>query len=157
MDPEIIQQVKAGLHPSPDPEIIEAVEDAMRRLGPNLSDIIHQRYFEGLTTAEIAARNEIDEKKAVALIYEGKRRLRLLLADFVERRWQVKTGRLCRICRHPQRQRIEEILVEYNGSCSWTVMNERLQRVVGERFNPPQILKAHLRHMENKKRSSRNE
>jgi len=147
LDPEIIQQFKSTSKQSPDPAIVTAVSEAIEKLDHGLRRVVHERYFEGLSLPEIAARNGIGQREVIGNLYEAKRLLKLMLADFVSRRWGVKPPGICRVCTHPKREIIENILKTVDGSSSWAEICRRVEAATGERFHPPQILKAHQKHI----------
>lgn len=147
VDPEIIDILTIGPSPSPDPELVAAVGSALKKLEPKLSEIIHERVYEGRKISEIAVNLNKSEKDITALLYEAKRQLKILLADFVKQRWGIETKGNCRICNHDSREKIEKILITKKENDSWRQSTAKIQKAVGERFHPPQILKAHLKHM----------
>jgi hypothetical protein len=75
----------------------------------------------------------------------------MLLADFVKKRWSIDPPGICRICVHPKQEIINEIIIKKNPKTSWAVIIRQINNVIGEKFTPPQILKAHLNHIKNKK------
>jgi hypothetical protein len=147
LDPDIIQNLKAVSPIDPDPELVEAVDRALLQLVPDLRRLIRERYFESLTVKEISERNHLPEAETIAGIYEAKRRLKMLLAEFVRKRWGIETKEVCRICIHPQKEKIEAILQNRKKTESWGSTCRRVKRLLGERIHPPQILKAHIKHM----------
>lgn len=150
LDPEIIEHLNAFASRPPDPELIETVNEALERLESDLRQIVHERYFEGLTVPQIAERNEITEKEVIKRIYEAKRQLKMMLAEFVRRRWGLQIEGVCKICRHPQREMIDSILRNKNDGDSWRRICKKIEEDVGDRIHPPQILKAHIKHMNRK-------
>ena len=127
--------------------MIAAVDKALEKLEPKLRDILKMRYYDGATVPEIASTLSKSENEILGLIYEACRQMKILLADFVKRRWDIKSGTACRICAHPEREIIEKILLGKNDKESWRRVTDEISNAVGVRFHPPQILKAHLRHM----------
>jgi hypothetical protein len=155
IDPEIIANVKNIVPRPPDPAIVEAVNDAMESLDPHLRQIVFERYFEGLSIPEISARNGVEEKEVSRSLYKARRKLRTLLAAFVRDRWKIETKGICRICSHPQKRQIENILRKIDSSESWGEICGRIKAEIGEYFHPPQILKAHLIHMKESDREEK--
>lgn len=147
LEPELIQNLKNDPRSDPDPELVKAVDEALLSLDPDLCRLVHERYFEGLTVREISERNHIPESEAIAGIYQAKRRLKMLLAEFVKKRWKIKVDGVCRICVHPQKEKIETILHSRKKTESWAVTCRRVEYLLGERIQPPQVLKAHMKHM----------
>jgi len=134
--------------PEIDPAIVEAVDQAMGQLNETQREIIRERFFEGLAIREIAVRREMDECQVIGIIYESKRVLKTLLADFVKTRWGIEPIGICRICSHKRREEIEDILLNIGKRDSWGTVSRRIEKKTGERIHPPQILKAHLKHMQ---------
>jgi len=130
-----------------DPELIAEVNRALEQLEPPLRELLKMWYYEGARITDIARVFNISEKEISRRLYEAKRQMKILLADFVKKRWGVDTGGICRICAHPRRSAIAKILSDRGRNESWKSINERLLEAVGEEFQPPQILKAHIKHM----------
>ncbi len=147
VDPEIIDILKIAPSPNPDPELAAAVGSALKKLEPELTEIIRERVYEGRKISEIALNLNKSEKDIIALLYEAKRQLKILLADFVKQRWGIETKGNCRICAHASREIIENILTIKKENDSWRQITAKIQEATGERFHPPQILKAHLKHI----------
>jgi hypothetical protein len=147
LDPEIIQNLKAISLGEPDPRLVEAVDEALQSLDPSLGLLIRERYFEGLTIKEISERNSLPEPQVIAGVYEARRRLKMLLAEFVRKRWGIEVKGVCRICTHPRRDEIEAILSSRGKNESWGVTCRRVESLLKERIQPPQVLKAHTKHM----------
>ena len=101
-----------------DHEIIEHVGNALKKLDPDLENIIRERFFAGLSVSEISKRNDLDEKEIIKLIYEGKRQLKMFLADFVKKRWGIEPSGICRICIHPEQEIINNILLNKKSKTS---------------------------------------
>ena len=150
LDPEILQQLKPLPDQPPDPDVIDAVRKAIESLEPELRKVVHERYFECLTLTQIAERSGVEEREIAKSIYEANRQLKMALADFVAKRWGVKPRGICRICSHPKRETIEKILLKFECGDSWAKITRELESALDEKFHPPQILKAHLKHMSNK-------
>lgn len=149
LDPEFLQNLPAIRSRPTDPDIIKAVTEALKRLKPETERLVRERFFEGLSLAEIADRNNIDVREVVRSLYEGKRQLKILLSDFVKRKWEITPDGLCRVCGHPKRTEIEEILIKRDSSQSWGKICRMVEKATGTRLQPPQILKAHIKHMKN--------
>ena len=147
MEPDILDGQENRSTPKTDPELASQVDEALKRLEPALRDIIRMRFYDGISIREIADRLGRPEKEIIGTIYEAKRRMRIDLAEFVRKRWGIDIGNLCKICAHPERAAIENILTSKSPDESWKKITERVYRATGERFNPPQILRAHLKHM----------
>lgn len=145
--PEIIDILTIAPSPNPDPEVVAAVDFAIKKLEPELREIIYERVYEGRKISEIAVNLNKSEKEITALLYEAKRQLKILLADFVKQRWSIETKGNCRICSHNSRKKIEKILITKKENDSWGQITSEIHKAVGEQFHPPQILIAHLKHM----------
>jgi hypothetical protein len=151
MDLGLFENREIQASPKPDPELVSVVNEALECLTPDLREILKMRYYDGATTREIALAMHKSEKEILSLIYEARRQIRIQLAEFVSKRWGIETGKLCRICVHPKRALIETILIGKGRSESWGKTTDKIYEAVGERFHPPQILKAHLKHMNHSK------
>ena len=153
MDLNLLESVAtmAAPNPDPDPRLVLEVDRAFTKLQPRLRDTLKPRYYNGETIREIASGLGISENEVRRLIYEAKRRLRLHLAEFVRDRWGIENGNTCRICIHPQRERIETILRAKKPEDSWKSITDKVCKLTGERFQPPQILKAHFAHITSSK------
>jgi hypothetical protein len=147
LDPEIIDNLKAVAPADPDPEVAEAVRQALLNVSPELRRLIRERYFEGLTIGEISERNHLAERETVRRIYEAKRQLKMVLAGFVKKRWGIEVKGLCRICTHAEREKIEAVLRTRKKTESWGSTCRKVQDLLKERIQPPQVLKAHMKHM----------
>ena len=147
LDPDIIQNLRPHSSTDPDPELVEAVNQALLHLAPGHRRLIRERYFEGLTVREICERNHLPEAEVIAGIYEAKRQLKMLLGEFAGKRWGIEVKGACRICVHPRKEKIEAILRSRKKTESWGSTCRRVERLLGERIQPPQVLKAHIRHM----------
>lgn len=131
----------------PDPALVNAVERALAGLSPLERDIIIQRVYNGRPMPDIARQNNISYRQAHSLFYDARRRLRTLLADFVRERWGIETSGICRICFHPEKNKIESLLKSRSSRESWRKFNNRLEKAIGEKINPPIILINHLKHI----------
>ncbi len=131
----------------PDQVLTETVNQAVESLRKDLRQIIRARYFEALSVAAIAERNGMPEKEIIRLLYEAKRQLKMILADFAADRWGIKIRGRCRICLHDRRELIDCILLGRSSDESWAATSEKIKAAIGENFQPPQILKAHLKHL----------
>jgi len=147
MDLDIFDNPENQVLPKPDPELVLNVNKALEYLTPDLREILIMRYYDGATTGEISLAMHKPEKEILSLIYEARRQMKIQLGEFVKKRWGIETGKLCRICVHPGRATIESILIGKRRTESWGKISKKIYEVVGERFHPPQILKAHLKHM----------
>ncbi len=131
-----------------DPAIEKAVQRALKKLEPDIREIVRQYYFDGLSYAQIAKRQHILRGEARVVIINAKKQLKILLAEFVRTRWNVNVHPTCRICNHPERRIIEYYLAQKSDDESWGEVGNRLMVELGERFHPPQILIAHLEHID---------
>ena len=148
MDPNLLEGLELKMRPDPDPEIDFEVNQAMERIDPALRDLLKARYYDGKTLSELAAEFGIDDKNVRRLLYKAVREMKIQLADFVRRRWGIENAHVCWVCVHPERDKIEAILREKSESNSWRHITERIFEAAGRRFPPPQVLKAHMAHME---------
>jgi hypothetical protein len=128
-------------------EVEEAVDAALAKLSPDMKMLVLDRFYRGLSVARIASENGMTVNSASASLHDALRLLRLVLMDFAARRWDISRITTCRICRHPRKETIESLLRTRRKSQSWGAFCKRLERAIGERIQPPQILIAHLRHM----------
>jgi IS30 family transposase len=147
MDPETLDSLKARIPPEPDPELETGVDEALKRLRPDLQLILRMRFYEGVPIREIADQLDRTESDISCSIYEARRQMKVLLAEFAKNRWGLEIKGLCKICVHPQKSTIEKIIAGKKNEESWKKIIEKIYCAVGERFQPPQVLKAHLRHI----------
>lgn len=131
----------------PDPELVSKVNDALERLDPLLRDILKGRIYDGETIDSLAAKHGRPVNEIKRILYEAVRQMRIYLSDFVRARWGIETGKTCKVCRHSNKAKIEAILRRRRPGDSWKVVTQKIHKATGERFHPPQILKAHLKHM----------
>ncbi len=147
LDPEILDTLMPARPPDPDPELITAVNEALSGLKPELRELIIKRFYEGRKISEIESELDRPEKEIMALLYEAKRQLRSLLADFARERWGIEVRKGCRICAHARRAEIEKILLGKKERDSWRKTTLKIRDAAGESFHPPQILIAHMKHI----------
>ena len=153
VDLNILDDLELPMIQKPDPSLAAAVQDALKAIEPDLARIVRMRFYEGHTMIEIAGIIGKTERETSSLLYEAKRQLRELLAEYVAKRWGIKTKGICGVCSHPQRSEIEHILVNKDNGESWSKITEKIRLATGEIFHPPQILKAHLSHMKSDRRN----
>jgi hypothetical protein len=156
LDPEILDVLEDHRSPNPDPVLLSRVNEALEQLAPEYRELLRMRYYDGVPLRDIASALDKSDKEVKGLLYEAKRQMKILLAGFVRKRWGVETEGICGICSHAQRNIIEKILSNKVSGESWRKINDRIFKAIGERFQPPQILKAHIKHMD-QKRGGQNE
>ena len=105
------------------------------------------RFYDGATIPELARSLQKTEKEISGALYEAGRQMKILLAGYVTKKWGLEIEGICRICVHPMKAVIEKILKNKGRNESWKNVTDRIREATGERFHPPQILKAHLKHM----------
>lgn len=142
-----IDQMEPFKLPTPDPRLISEVQQALQILTPDLRKIVTDFYFDGFTVNAIAQENNISREKAYSNLLKARRILRILLGDLAQRRWGIKMTCKCRLCVHPHREIIDGLLRMKSNDENWGTFCRRLKEATGERFFPPQILKAHLEHI----------
>lgn len=136
---------------TPDPDLVRTVRKAVERLAEPWRAIIEERYFEGLTFPQIARRHKMSMTAVAAAYYEATRQLREQLAAFAAKRWNLKVGGLCRVCRHKDRDVIESMLTRKSPDETWSAFGNRLYQAIGERIGPPIVLICHQKHMKGMK------
>jgi hypothetical protein len=132
---------------APDPGLVLAVRRALKNLSATHREIVEARLYDCLTFSQIALRLNMTERNARASYYAARQALKLSLAHFVEKRWQVKPDGICRICTHPRRVQIEKLLSQKTQSETWSAFGRKLEREIGEIIKPPKILIAHQMHI----------
>ncbi len=147
VDPAQLEPIEPIEFTPTDPALAEAVRRALGVLPGDLREVIIQREMMGMTIREISSANGLTEKEANSKLYEARRQLRHHLADFVFDRWGIEASGICRLCGHPQQEVINRMLRAKRKSEAWGSFNRRLFRRTGERFSPPRILIAHLKHL----------
>lgn len=151
VDPAQLEQIEPIEFTPPDPVLGEAVREALRKLPAELREIVIQRELMGLTLKEIESAHNLTARETNSRLYEARRQLRHHLADFVFKRWGIQASGICRICGHPKEEIINRMLRGKRKSEAWGSFNRRLYMRTGERFSPPRILIAHLRHLKAKR------
>ena len=147
LEHQFLQSFGATAKQKTDFELIENVNKAIKKLDPELENIIRMRFFQGLSISDISKTLNLNENEIVKLIYEGKRQLKMMLADFVKERWNIEPTGICRVCVHPEQEKINNILSKRKSKTSWAVTIRQIENAIGEKITPPQILKAHLNHI----------
>lgn len=149
VDLNLLNEMEIKTPPEPDPELTARVRDALKQLEPFLEQVMRMRFYEGATVAEIAQSLRKSEKEISGALYEAGRQMKIFLAGYVAERWGIEVDGLCKICIHPKRVAIEKILKNKGKNETWRNITENIREATGEKFHPPQVLKAHLKHMNN--------
>ena len=147
VDLNLLDQLEIRIPPEPDPEWTARVRDALQQLEPFLEQVMRMRFYDGATIPELARSLQKTEKEISGALYEAGRQMKILLAGYVTKKWGLEIEGICRICVHPMKAVIEKILKNKGRNESWKNVTDRIREATGERFHPPQILKAHLKHM----------
>lgn len=144
---ESIDKIEVIEIPEPAPELVSAVKNAIQQLPDDYQAIITYLFYDGLTFDEIAQKLELPPELVMNKYQLAANQLRIFLHGFVEKRWGIRHT-VCCVCIHPQCERINRILRRKSPEETWSSFNRRLEGSVGAKFNPPQILIAHLKHIE---------
>jgi len=134
--------------PDPDPDLVAAVEAALQKLPADIREVIVLYHLAGLSLADIVRQfeNRLSADQVKKLITAGRSQLKTHLAAFVAARWNITPPKTCRICVHPQRARIDKMLAAKPPAQSWGIFIGQLQKIIGEKIYPPQILISHRKH-----------
>ena len=132
---------------APNPQVDTEVRRALQKLRPDLRSLISNYFFDGISISSIAAEEGISEKEIRLRLQLAKRQLRYMLCNFVKTRWGIKAARKCQICLHPNRKDIDRLLLAKPENETWGAFGRRLAASTGQHFHPPQVLIAHLKHI----------
>ncbi len=146
-DPQVIDTIEIEQSKLTDPVLVDTVSNAMNRLDPGSQQLIYEIFYQGHSLSGIASRDGIPLNELNRRFYEIKRQLKMILGDFVKNRWGLNVTGTCRICSHPRKEAIDRVILAKNDSESWGQICKNLESITGEKFYPPQILKAHLKHI----------
>ena len=137
LDPSLLGVVGGAETTQPDPRVVLAVRRAIKRLPDRQRAIIEDRFGECLTFEQIGNRLGLTTRAVGIEYYAAVRALREQLAPFVEKRWRIRAKGLCRICRHPNRGKIEEMLLVKGKLETWGAFGRRLERAPAEDIDQP--------------------
>lgn len=141
---EVLESIQLS---APNPPVDTEVHKALQKLRPDLQSLISDYYFDGVSISSIAAGEGISEKEIRLHLRLAKRHLRYMLCNFVKLRWGIKAARKCQICSHPKRKDIDRLLQAKSENETWGAFGRRLAAATGQHFHPPQVLIAHLKHI----------
>lgn len=147
VEPEVLQALMP-LEPIPaDTLLIEEVEKALTQLPLEMQELVVQRIYQGKTINQIAQVFGITRESVILELNDALHRLRLLLSDYVQKRWNIQIASGCSLCIHPQNEIINRMLENKPDSESWGTFGKRLSIEIGEKIGPPRILITHLNHI----------
>jgi hypothetical protein len=114
----------------------EELEDEVQRCLEKLpfleKEFIRYFYFEGLPYKQISLLLKTNQRKLERMHKNILKQLKILLKDFVEKRFKLKIAdeKLCPICLHPKREELEKILDSKRKEESF----KRILRIFKEKF-----------------------
>ncbi|MCD6162091.1 MAG: sigma-70 family RNA polymerase sigma factor [candidate division Zixibacteria bacterium] len=125
-----------------------AVREKVHALDEPYRQIIVMYYFENQKLDSIAKETGLCVPQINKHLGEALLILKYSLAEIVKKRWPNRFANdcLCPVCSHPQKHKIEMILLSKKNNESWGIINKRLKKAVKTAFNPPIILLNHLRY-----------
>ena len=143
-----------------DSELEQQVKQALARLSEREKIFIEEFYYQGRSYKEISAILKINLKQAEYLHRRATSKLKNLLADFVERKFKIKTdevtldksvtnrksGVICVICRNPKQKEIEKVIGSKKEHQTWRIILKKLKQKFNLDIKAPQILIGHMRH-----------
>ena len=137
---------KEGLSES-DP-IIEETRRALETLSEPYAQIVIMRCLETKTFDQIEIELGIDQERLRGMLNAAFLALRQRLLPAVRNRWPKGFAHLkgCPICAHGQRELIEQLILGKTKTQSWKSLNRRIKEEVGVIFNPPIIMKHHVKY-----------
>ena len=137
---------KEGLSES-DP-IIEETRRALETLSEPYARMVILRYLESKTFEEIETELGIEQERLSGMLNTAVLALRQRLLPAVKNRWPKGFAHLkgCPICAHEQRGLIEQLILGKTKTQSWKSLNRRIKEEVGVIFNPPIIMKHHVKY-----------
>ena len=126
--------------------ICRTVQAAIERLEPDEKLVIREFWYQGRTYRQIAAGLGRPRHRIETIHRRARRKLRRLLADFVEQLWGIqprRPRRKCMICESPFRARIDRILAARKATETWRPVMQILREDFGLHIRSPQTLISH--------------
>ncbi len=126
--------------------IVSTVQAAINRLEPDEQLVIREFWYQGKTYRQIAAGIGRPRHKIETLHRRAQRKLRRLLANFVEQMWGIRqgaAGRKCLICESPVRSTIDRIIAARDKTSTWRPVMQILREEFGLQIRSPQTLISH--------------
>jgi len=128
--------------------VIAAVRAAIRRLDPDQQELVGQLYYFGRTIPELAAATGSSRSRLEAQHDRIKRRLRVLLADFVRRRYGIGAAerRSCPICDQPRADAIDRHIAAKRPAHTRRPIMRAIREKTGLDLRSPHALIGHTRY-----------
>ncbi len=125
----------------------EQIRQALAGLSPVERGVIEDYYTLCLPRHEISVRRGVCEREVDTVRAKAERRLRGLLAGYVERRFGVKTpvDSTCIICHSPHHGQIDTILRRRRPRTAWGTLRRQLNDQFGLSIRRVQVLITHCR------------
>jgi len=134
--------------PADDDDIASTVKRAVAHL-PELDRLIIEDYYVFcLSRRVIAGRHDLEEREVDVTRARAERRLRVMLAEFVERKFglAIRDQDECRLCRSVSRAAIDTLLSRRNPEESWGALRRRLNDCFGLNLKRVQEVMTHCRY-----------
>ncbi len=128
-------------------EIADAVNRVIKMLPEAERRIVVDYHLLCLSRKTIADRQNIDEREVDTIRTRAERRLRGMLAGFVEQRFGLTTAidSVCPYCRAPNREEIDGALSRRNPREAWGALRRRINGQFGLDIKRVQTLMTHCR------------
>jgi len=129
-------------------DIATAVNRAIAHL-PELDRLIIEDYYVlCLSRRVIARRHDLDEHEVDVTRARAERRLRMMLTEFVERRFKliIRSGKECVLCRSVFRAEIDALLSRRKPENPWSVLRRQLNERFGLNIKRVQAVMTHCRY-----------
>lgn len=149
MDPQNADFTEPNRYPvRPNRKIIEAVQQALKKLSPRERNIVEKYYFEGESKAALSMTLGIEPERLEYIFRKAINKLRNHLAGFVKNQFGVETGLepACRLCESVFRQQIDKLILARKKEETWKKTIAILKNEFFIEITTPQIIISHLKY-----------
>jgi hypothetical protein len=132
----------------PNPEIIEAVREAIDMLSPIEREFVDRYYFRGQTYMQIAVDLAKKPSRIEGIHRRAMGKLKKQLAAFAEEKFGIETqvGADCVICNSPFRKEIDAMINAKKEEETWKNIISILKARYGIEIKTPQVLIGHKKY-----------
>jgi len=130
-----------------DQELEKRVHEALTRLDETEREFILYFYFDCFSYERIESLLKKRKDKLQRIHQRALDKLELILKDFVEKRFKLKTDdkTVCIICQNPHREELDRIILSKRKQETWKRIIKILNEKYHLRIKTPQILIGHAR------------
>jgi len=129
-----------------DVELEKKVERALGKLTEEERKLILYFYYDCFSYEKISEILGKEKYKLEKIHKDAKEKLKILLRDYVEKRFGISTRAPdCIICRSPHRKKLEELIKKKRNNQTWSGLIKLFKRDFGIEIKTPQILISHQR------------